>query len=142
MPTNSVTRITCQCVYHSCQTSSASCPLTLACRSSELPVPRYSCRRRGSTLACATALACSGVWRPICPSAQAAAACVYVGECVWLCVCVCMCVCVSACVCEGVVVWRGSAIITDSTATVAVCSKGPPPPSSSPVCGPRSPQTV
>ena len=85
----------------------SSLSLTLACRSSELPVPRYSCSRRGSTLACATALACSGLWRPICPNAQAAAACVCVLPYMWA--------------SEHVYVneeGRGSAIIIDNTAVV------------------------
>ena len=48
---------------------------TLACKSSELAGSKCSSSSRGNTLVPATALACSGVCRPICPSAQHTAAC-------------------------------------------------------------------
>ena len=50
---------------------------TFVWRSSEASARRKHCKSFGRTLATATALACSGVCRPICPSAHAAAACMW-----------------------------------------------------------------
>lgn len=47
---------------------------TFSCRSSEPSDFKYNCSSVGSTLAAATALACSPVCLPICPNAHAVAA--------------------------------------------------------------------